>query len=313
MATPKFIQSNYSDFFGSSMLPVLEEVFRANLQRHPSVRDQIFRKVKHDREIWQYSELHDMPLLSSVSEGSDYLFKRPLQGSDKTLTIVKQGLGFSISEEAVEDGKFNYIADAIAKMASSAMETKEQAGMDVLNNGFSSETVADGQPVFDAAHTTPTGSITFANEPSTSVDLSFTSLADALTEFDKNFRGDSGIYYKIRPKFLVVPSELKLYAKQLVASAGQADTADNNMNPFRDDLMVISSPNLTDSDAWFLISDPSMGGHQNGLVSVERKGIETKAAGGDAGFINDSILYKCRYRDAIGAVHAYGLYGSPGA
>lgn len=310
--TPKFVQANYSDLYGSSMLPVLEELFRANLKRHRSVRDMIFKTVDHDREIWQYSELHDMPLLSSVSEGSDYSFKRPLQGSDKTLTVVKYGLGFSISEEAVDDGKFDYIADAIGKMAASARETQEQAGMDILNNGFGSETTADGQPVFDAAHTTPTGTITFANEPSSGADLSFTSLSSALTEFDKNFRGDSGIYYKIKPKYLVVPSDLKLSAKQIVASSQIAGSQNNDINPFQDDLIILSSPNLTDSDAWFLMADPAVGS-ENGLRVISRKGIESKAGGPDTGFVNDSMAFKTRYREVVSAVHAYGLYGSPGA
>jgi hypothetical protein len=51
---------------------------------------------------------------------------------------------------------------------------------------------------------------------------------------------------------------------------------------------------------------------ETGLRCISRKGIETKAAGGDAGFINDSILYKSRYREALGAVHPLGVFGTPG-
>ena len=81
------------------------------------------------------------------------------------------------------------------------------------------------------------------------------------------------------------------------------------MNPFRNDLVVIPSPHLTDSDAWFLMAEPG----QNGIRIIERKPLETKAGGDDVGFINDSILYKARYREALGAFSYLGMYGSPGA
>lgn len=310
MSVPKFIRSGFADFFGSNMLPLLEEVFFSELQRHPSVRDHLFSSVPWDRDIWQYSEVHDMPLFSSVSEGSDYTMNSPLQGYDKTLTIVKYGLGFSISEEAVDDQKYNFIMDGVKKLAKSAKETQEQAGMDIFNNGFSSETCADGVAVFSESHTTPTGTVTIANRPSTDVDLSFTSLSNALSAYKKAFRGDSGIYYMIQPRYLVVPTELELYANQLVNSALEADSANNNINPFQRGIQVIASPHLTDSDAWFLVGDKV----DTSLKVVVRKGIETQAAASNSvGFLNDTMLYKTRYREALGVMNPNGLYGTTGA
>jgi phage major head subunit gpT-like protein len=280
------------------------------LKQYPSLREQIFKVIQHDRDIWQYSEIHDLPLFSSISEGNDYSFERQKQGSDKTMTMVKYGLGFSISEEAVEDGKFNFIQDAVAKLAKSARETQEQSAMDVLNNGFGSETTADGIALFATNHTTPSGNFTIANKPSVDVDLSFTSLSSGISDFKKAFKGDSGIYQMIMPKNLIVPTELELYARQLVQSAYKADTDHNNINPFHNSLQVISSPHLTDADAWFLAADKS----ENGLRLIVRKAIETKAAASDSvGFLNDNILYKARYREEVGAVNPHGLYGTTGA
>lgn len=309
MAIPQLKQSNFADLYGSAALPVLEEIFRSNLMRHPQLREVLFKTVKTDREIYQATEVHDMPQFSSISEGVDYTFGKPLQGYDKTFTIAKYGYGFSISEEAIEDGKFNFVADAVAKLAKSALETQEVAGMNIFNNGFASETTPDGQYLFATAHTTPTGTYSIANKPTTDVDLSFESLSAAIAAFRSTFRGDSGIYYKLEPKYLVVPTSLELYALQLVNSALKADSANNNINPFHMKLQVVSSPHLTDSDAWFLVADNM----ENGLRIVSRKGIETKAAGADVGFMNDSMFYKCRYREALGAVNCIGLYGTTGA
>lgn len=309
MSAPVFMRGNYVDLFGEDMLPALEELFRSEIEMHPSRRGELFKIVQTDRDIWQSSELHDMPLFSEVAEGTEYSFERPKQGVSKTLKPVKYGLGFSISEEAVDDGKFDYIADAVRKMARSAVESQEIQAMNIFNNGFSSELSADGLSVFNTAHTLPSG-LTFRNKLSTDADLSVSSLEQALSDFETQFIGDSGIIYNMKPKILLVHPSNKRYAMELIGSDLKADTADNNMNSFKGEgLRVISSPHLTDADAWFLCAD-SM---DTGLRIISRKPIETKAAGSDAGFNSDSILYKSRYREQVGVTHPYGIFGSTGA
>jgi hypothetical protein len=97
---------------------------------------------------------------------------------------------------------------------------------------------------------------------------------------------------------------------EIVGSQLKADTADNNLNPFlQDDLQVVCSPHLTDPDAWFLLADNS----DTGLEIIERQSMQTKGAGPDVGYLNDSIFYKASYREDLGVTHAYGIYGSPGA
>lgn len=305
---PAFLRSNYSDLFGSSMLPVLEELFRSELATHQRKREMLFKKVATDRDIWQASEIHDLPLFNQMEEAQDYSFYRQSQGVSKTLKPVKFGLGFSISEEAVADGKFDFIADAIKKMAKSASESQEISAMNILNNAFTSELSADGQYVLDSDHTLPSG-LSFSNILSSAADLSATSLEQMLINFETNFIGDSGIIYNLKPKMLVVNPANKRYAMELIGSDLKADTADNNMNSLKQDgLVVVSSPHLTDADAWYLIADPS----ETGLRIIERQGIQTKAAGQSEGFINDSIFYKASYREKIGVTHPYGIFGTPG-
>lgn len=309
MSAPTNVRANFSDFFGSSMLPVLEELFRTELEQHPSRRDQLFKIIPHDRDIWQYSELHDLELFNVVPEGTEFSFKGVKQGSDKTLTMSKYGLGFSISEETVDDGKIDFIADMVRKLAKSGKESQEINAMNIFNNGFSSETTADGVSLFNSAHPLPSGG-TYRNVLSVASDLSQTSLTTMLSDYETEFLGDSGIIYNMKPRFLVVHPDNKRYAMELIGSDLKPDTADNNLNAVRSDgLMVLSSPHLTDTDAWFLVSEPS----SNGLRIVSRTPIETKAAGPDVGFKTDSIYYKSRYREAIAAVHGYGAFGTAGA
>jgi len=317
MSSPRLLRDNFSDLFGADMLPALEELFRSELMRHPSRRDQLFKTVKTEQSIWQSSELHDMPLMEQIEEGEDYSFEAPAQGANKTLKPVKYGLGFSISEEAVDDGKFDFIADAIAKLAKSAKESQEIQAMAILNGAFTSTTIANGDYLCATSHALPSGG-TYRNQLSSDADLSNSSLETMLIDFETAFVGDSGIIYKMAPKYLVVHPSNKRLAMELIGSELRATTATagtdgitnvNNKNSLKEDgLIVVSSPHLTDADAWFLMSDPS----EAGLRIVSRKPIETKAAGADAGFINDSILYKCRYREKVGAIHGYGIFGTDG-
>jgi hypothetical protein len=304
---PVFLKANYADLYGSAMLPALEELYRQELAQHPQRRDQLFKKVKTERDIWQASEVHDMPLFSQVAEGEDYSYNRPRAGWNKTFVPLKYGLGFSISEEAVDDGKFDMIADAVRKMAKSARESQEIAAMNIFNNGFSAETAGDGVAVFSASHTLPSG-LTFSNLL-TAADLSVSTLDDMLARFETQFIGDTGIIEFIRPKVLLVAPQSRRYAMELIGSDLKADTADNNMNSLKQEgLRVVSSPHLTDTDSWFLLSEKE----ETGLRIVSRKDVETKYAGSDAGFDNDSIKIKSRYREKIGVTHAKGIFGCAG-
>lgn len=316
--TPRIIRDNFSHLYGEAQLPVLEEIFRWELTQHPSLREKLFKIVKHDRDIWQATSVHDLPLFKEVSEGEAYSFESPDQGAAKTLVIKKYGLGFSISEEAVDDGKFQWIADMVAKLAKSARASQEINAMNVFNNAFTTELTADGVSLCNSAHPLPSGG-SFRNILSTPADLSDASLKQAVTDFQTVFIGNTGIPYRMVPRTLLVhPDNLHL-ALEIVGSSlstalveGQSGgiTNLNNMNSLqRYQLQVETSPYLVDEDAWFLIAAPS----DTGLRIVSRKPIETKAASPDQGFVTDSILYKCRFRERVGATEAIGVFGTPGA
>jgi hypothetical protein len=207
---PTSIRSQHSHLYGSSQLPVLEEIFYSTMAQHPSRRSELFAIKSTDRDIYQTSELHDLDLAREMAEGEEYSYKRPLQGATKTFTVKKFGLGFSVSEEMIDDGRFDVVGDMTRKMAKSCRESQEIQAMAVFNNGFGSVTTPDGVSLFNAAHTLPSGS-TFRNLLSSAADLDGTSLNQALVDFETVFVGDTGIIYNIRPRILLV--------RQLTSSA----------------------------------------------------------------------------------------------
>lgn len=312
MAGPAFLRSNFSDLYGSSQLPALEWLFRHELPMHAGIRGRLAKMKSTQRDIWQMTSTHDVDQFVKVEEGEDYTFVTTKQGASKTLTINKYGLGISISEEAIADGKFDELADLIKKLARSAQESREVAFVNLFNNGFSSETTPDGLSAFNSAHTFPSGR-TMSNVLSVASDLSESSLQNARYLFSTAFIGDTGIIYKMTPKKLLVHPANEAYAEELVGSSGKPDSNDNNLNSLlRHRIEVISSPHLTDEDAWFLLAEDG-DGPGVGCVIVEREGIVTKAGGPAVGFMNDSVLYKSRYREAMGWVHPYGVIATAGA
>lgn len=312
MAAPAFLKQNFSDLYGSSQLPALEWLFRHELPMHEGIRGRLAQNKSTTRDIWQMSATHDLDMFVRVEEGEDYSFVTSKAGASKTLTINKYGLGISISEEAIADGKFDELADLMKKLARSAQESREIAFVNLFNNGFSTETTPDGVSVFNSAHTFPSGR-TMSNVLPVASDLSESSLQTARYLFSTVFVGDTGIIYKMKPKKLLVHPANEAYAEELVGSSLKPDSSDNNLNSLlRHRIEVISSPHLTDEDAWFVLAEAgdSVG---PGCVIIEREGIVTKAGGPGVGFMNDSVLYKSRYRENMGWIHPYGIIASAGA
>jgi hypothetical protein len=309
MFGPAFLKQNFPDLYGSAQLPVLEWLFRHELPMHGGIRGMLANIKSHDRDIWQMSATHDLDMIPQVEEGEDYSFVTTKAGASKTLSVNKYGLGISISEEAISDGKFDELADLIKKLARSAQESREVAFVNLFNNGFSSETTPDGVSVFNSSHTFPSGR-TMSNVLSVASDLSETSLQQARYSFSTVFVGDTGIIYSLTPKVLLVHPANEAYAEELVGSDLKPDSNDNNLNSLkRHGIRVVSSPHLTDEDAWFLMADKS----EVGCVVIEREGIKTIAGGPSVGFMNDSIMYKTRYRETMGWTHGYGVIATPGA
>lgn len=310
MSAPLSLRSQFPALYGPGMLPVLEELFTYEYESRPMVRDRIFNMRSTDRDIWQSSELLDLPAFGLIPEGTEYTYSRIQPGINRTYTPQKFGGGFAVSREMVEDGRFDLVGMMSRKLARAGRESQEIAAMNVLNNGFGSVLAQDGQPLFSAAHTI--GGVTYSNIITGNPDLSESSLQAALAQFERAWVGNTGFINRITPRILVVAPENRRYAEELVGSELKPDTADNNMNSIRavdGGLVVVSSPYLTDPDAWFLMGDPS----ETGLNIVVRQGLRTQSNANEVGFHTDSLFFKASYREDIGVSRAVGILGSQGS
>jgi phage major head subunit gpT-like protein len=218
-------------------------------------------------------------------------------------------MGFSITEEAMEDNLYDSLSSRYTKALARAMAyTKQVKAASILNNGFSSAvTYGDGQPLFSTAHPLTSGGSN-SNRPTTGADLNETSLEAAVIQI-AGWTDERGLLIAAKPRKLIVPPSLMFVATRLLETELRVATADNDINALKS---MNSIPEgftvnhyLTDTNGWFLTTDVP-----NGLKHFVRMPMATSM---DADFDTGNARYKARERYSFGVSDPLGAYGSPGA
>jgi phage major head subunit gpT-like protein len=217
-------------------------------------------------------------------------------------------LGFSITEEAVEDNLYDSLSSRYTKALARAMAyTKQIKAASVLNNAFTSATGGDGKALCATDHPLVSGG-TNSNEPATAADLNETSLEAAVIQIG-GWTDERGLLIAAKPKKLIIPRDLMFVATRLLKTEGRVGTADNDVNAIATNGAIPGgyavNNFLTDSDAWFLTTDIP-----NGLKHFVRTSLTTKMEGD---FDTGNVRYKARERYSFGWSDPLGIFGSPGA
>jgi len=176
----------------------------------------------------------------------------------------------------------------------------------LFNNGFNTAfTGPDGVTLFNTAHPLVGGGSN-ANRPATDGDLSVAQLRTALNDI-ANTKDDAGKILHWRAKILLVPYNAKWLAMELIGSDLRGDTADNAINAFKDDgLVVVATPYLTDANDFFLLAEPAK--HNVRTYWRERPNVLH-----DWDFETSSMKVKIRARWRKGWSDYRGVYGTSGS
>lgn len=251
-------------------------------------------------------ELTGFGLVPVKAEGEAISYDSETQGYVKRYTNVTYGMGYIVTEEALEDGLYEKVSKRRASaLAFSAQTTKETVHANIFNRAFNlSYTGGDGVEMCSTAH--PTASGDQSNELATAADLSEASLEDLCVNI-MNATNSRGLKIAITPKKLLVPPALHFEAKRIIESELQNDTANNAKNVvgtmFKGGL--ITWPFLTDTDAWFVLTDAP-----RGLMHFKRRAGKFEQ---DNDFDTSNAKAKFTERYASGWTDWRGVYGSPGA
>ena len=240
------------------------------------------------------------------AEGAAVTYEDLAAGFDTTYQADTYELAFRASKEALDDEQEEVVSDAARALGSSLNYTYDVDHANLFNNGFSASfTGPDGVALFSTSHPLVGGG-TNQNRPTTDGDLSVAQLRTALNDISQT-KDDAGKIVHWRPKVLLVSYNQKWLAMELIGSELRADTGDNALNAFKDDgLVVVATPYLTDTNAFFLLAEPSK--HNVRTYWRERPNVLH-----DWDFETSSMKVKIRSRWKKGWSDWRGVYGTSGS
>jgi len=291
------------------LLPGLNALFGLEYQKYGEQHKEIFEAETSERSFEEETKLSGFGTAPVKEEGSSISYDNAQEAWTSRYTHETIALGFSITEEAVEDNLYDSLSSRYTKALARAMAyTKQTKAAAVLNNGFNaSYTGGDGVELFSTAHPLVSGG-TNSNEPSTAADLNETSLEAAVIQIAA-WTDERGLLIAAKPRKLIIPPALQFVATRLLETEGRVGTADNDINAIMNNGVVPEGYTvnnfLTDDDAWFLTTDVP-----NGLKHFTRAAMTT---GMDGDFDTGNVRYKARERYSFGWSDPLGIFGSPGA
>ena len=303
-----------SSSFAKALWPGVNTWYGEAYNQYPVEWDKLFEKSTSRKAFEEDVGTSHFGLAVAKSEGSPVTYDAARQGFTSRYQHVVYALGFIITREAFDDDQYDVVGKLKAQsLAFSMRQTKEIVAANIINRAFSTSYLGgDGASLIASAggggspsHPNVAGG-TYTNGVATAIDLSEAALEQACIDI-ADFKNDRGLKIAVRPRKLVIPKELMFEAHRILKTDGQVYSADNTLNAIKTMGMipeVVVNHYLTDTDAWFILTDV-----KNGLKYFERNGDEFTM---DEDWDTENAKYKARARYSFGWTDPRGIYASPG-
>jgi hypothetical protein len=290
------------------LLPGLNALFGLEYDRYGEEYKELFETESSERSFEEEQKLSGFGAAPVKNEGSAIAYDNAQEAWSTRYTHETIALGFSLTEEAIEDNLYDSLSVRYTKALARAMAyTKEVKGAAILNNAFNANyTGGDGKSLCNSAHPLVYGS-TISNVPSTPSDLNETSLENAVIQISL-WTDERGLLIAAKPKKLIIPPALQFVATRILETELRVGTTDNDINALKNNGSIPGGYTinhwLTDTNAWFLSTDIP-----NGLKHFVRTPLSTSM---DADFDTGNARYKARERYSFGWSDPLGIFGSQG-
>ena len=291
------------------LLPGLNALFGLEYKRYGEEHKEIYETETSERSFEEETKLAGFSAAPVKNEGQAIRYDNAQEAWTARYNHETIAMGFSITEEAMEDNLYASLSARYTKALARAMAySKQVKAASILNNGFNaSVTYGDGQALFSTAHPLTNGG-TNSNRPTVAADLNETSLEAAVIQI-AGWTDERGLLIAAKPRKLVVPPALMFVATRLLETSLRVATADNDINALKNNGSIPEGYTvnhfLTDTNGWFLTTDVP-----NGLKHFVRVPLATSM---DTDFDTGNQRYKARERYSFGVSDPLGIYGSPGA
>jgi hypothetical protein len=293
------------------LLPGLNALFGMEYARYGEEHKEIYETETSERSFEEETKLSGFSAAPVKNEGSAIAYDNGQEAWTARYNHETIALGFSLTEEAIEDNLYDSLSARYTKALARAMAyTKQVKAASVLNNGFTNSSQyygGDNVPLFSASHPLVSGG-TNSNIPSTPADLNETSLENAVIQIAA-WTDERGLLIAAKPRKLIVPPALQFVATRLLETELRVGTNDNDINALKNNGSIPEGHTinhfLTDTNAWFLTTDVP-----NGMKHFVRTPL---AQSMDGDFDTGNVRYKARERYSFGWSDPLGMYGSQGA
>jgi len=292
------------------LLPGLNALFGLEYKKYENEHEAIYETETSERSFEEELKLSGFGAATVKGEGSALRYDNAQEAWAARYNHETIAMGFSITEEAMEDNLYDSLSSRYTKaLARSMAYTKQVKSAYPLNNGFSGGAFVggDGVTLFNTAHPLVSGG-TNSNTQSTAADLNETSLEAAVIQIAA-FKDERGLLIAARPRKLIVPPSLMFVATRLLETELRTATADNDINAIKTNGTIPEGYSvnhyLTDVDSYYLITDIP-----NGMKHFVRTPMSTSM---DGDFDSGNVRYKARERYSFGVSDPLGIWGSPGA
>ena len=228
------------------LLPGLNALFGMEYARYGEEHKEIYETEKSERSFEEETKLAGFSAAPVKNEGSAIAYDNAQEAFTARYTHETIALGFSITEEAIEDNLYDSLSARYTKALARAMSyTKQVKAASVLNNGFNGGYAGgDGVSLFGnnsagtrVGHPLVSGGVNY-NSPSAGVDLNETALENAVIQIAA-WTDERGLLIAAKPVKLVVPPPLMFTAKRLLDTELRVATADNDINAIKQMLSLI--------------------------------------------------------------------------
>ncbi len=292
------------------LLPGLNALFGLEYATYGEQHKEIYETESSERSFEEETKLSGFSAAPVKNEGSAIAYDNAQEAFTARYNHETIALGFSLTEEAIEDNLYDSLSSRYTKALARAMAyTKQTKAASVLNNGFSAGVYAggDGVALFSTSHPLISGGVN-SNTQSTAADLNETSLEAAVIQIAA-WTDERGLLIAAKPRKLVVPPALQFVATRLLETQLRTATADNDINAIVSNSSIPEGYTvnnyLTDTNAYFICTDVP-----NGMKHFVRTPLSNSM---DGDFDTGNVRYKSRERYSFGFSDPLGMFGSPGA
>ena len=291
------------------LLPGLNALFGLEYARYGEEHKEIYDVETSERSFEEETKLSGFSAAPVKNEGSAIAYDNAQEAYTARYNHETIALGFSITEEAIEDNLYDSLSARYTKGLARAMAyTKQVKAAAIINNGFSAQFLGgDGVSLFSTAHPLVSGG-TNSNRPTTGADLNETSLENAVIQIAA-WTDERGLLIAAKPRKLVVPPALTFVATRLLETNLRVGTTDNDINALKNNGSIPEGYTvnhfITDTNSWYLTTDVP-----NGLKHFVRQPLANSM---DGDFDTGNVRYKARERYSFGWSDPLGIYGSPGS